>query len=483
MNTQSTTLQHNPTSHLRLGIGRVDITPPVGIYHPMWGAARHHRATAIHRPLYADILYFAPIVGEGAPWVQVQMDMVGLSSRELHQRMRDAVAEGAGVNLEQVILAFSHTHSGGLFSPDRVNLPGGEMIMPYLEEVRTKLLAASRDVVANLKECYLTYSTGRCSLAANRDYWDNANNLYACGFNPDTPADDTLLVVRATGTDGKTIATIVNYACHPTTLAWENTKISPDYVGTLRTTVEEATGGLCVFTLGACGDLGPRNGLVGDTEVADANGRQVGYAALSVLAGMDPAGKDFAYRGPVISGATLGAWDHVPQSAQSTADAQIFTGGNNRVELPQKPRPDAAKLEQDLQSFLAQQAEADKRGDALAARDLGARAERARRWLQRLRNIPDGPTYPYAFTVHRLGDAFWVGVGGEPYNALQTALRAAVPDHPIIVTVMAGQPGAAYLLTADRYGKGLYQEEPSNLDAGCLEKLTEAVIDSIEELQ
>ena len=481
--TASKTVQPTPTSHLQLGVARVEITPPVGIYHPMWGAARHHRATGIHRPLYADILIFAPLVGDGSPWVQVQMDMVGLSARDLHTGMREAVAEGAGVDTQNVVLSFSHTHAGGLFSPDRVHLPGGELIMPYLDEVRAKVRAAASEAAATLSETYLTYGTGRCNMAANRDFWDDERGIYTCGYNPGAPADDTLYLVRATAPDGSLRATIVNYACHPTTLAWENTQISPDYVGALRETVEQATSAPCIFTLGACGDLGPRQGFVGDTAVADANGRQVAYAALSVLTGMDPAGQDFAYRGPVVSGATLGTWHHLPQSEQHTETAKLFTGGNNSVDLPQKPRPDAAQLEQDMQTYLSQQKEADARGDAVAARDLGARAERARRWLNRLSNIPEGPTYPFAFTVHRLGDAYWVGVGGEPYNALQTELRAAFPDNPIIVTVLAGEPGAAYLLTADRYGKGLYQEEPSNLAPGCLEKLTEAVIDSIEELQ
>jgi hypothetical protein len=483
MNTQSTTVQHTPTSHLRLGIARTDITPPVGIYHPMWGAARHHRATAIHRPLYADLLYFAPLAGDGTPWVQVQMDMVSLGSRDLQQGMRNAVAAGAGVSPEQVILAFSHTHAGGLFSPDRENLPGGEMILPYLDEVRASLQSAAEKAAADLSECYLTYGTGRCNLAGNRDYWDDANHIYTCGFNPDAPADDTLLVVRATAPDGTVRASIVNYACHPTTLAWENTQISPDYVGALRATVEEETGAPCIFTLGACGDLGPRRGFVGDTVVADANGRQVAYAALSVLMGMDPARHDFAYRGPVVSGATLGTWHHVEQADPRATHTQLFMGGNNVVALMQKPLPDPVQLEKDLQSFLAQQAEADQQGYTVAARDFGARAERARRWLNRLRNLPKGPTYPYAFTVHRLGDSYWVSVAGEPYNALQTELRAAFPKHPILVTVLAGETGASYLLSAGSYGKGLYQEEPAILAAGCLEELTEAVKDSIEELQ
>src|SRR5690606_31629486 len=106
----------------------------------------------------------------------------------------------------------------------------------------------------------------------------------------------------------------------------------------------------------------------------------------------------------------------------------------------------------------------------------------ARRWLNRLRNLPAGPTYDYAYTVRRLGDAYWVSLGGEPYNAIQTELRAAFPDHPIIVTVLAGESGASYLLTAESYGKGLYQEEPAFLAAGCLEDLTKAVKESVEAL-
>ena len=39
-----------PTSRVRFGLARADITPPVGIYHRLWGAARHSQATGVHRP-------------------------------------------------------------------------------------------------------------------------------------------------------------------------------------------------------------------------------------------------------------------------------------------------------------------------------------------------------------------------------------------------------------------------------------------------
>src|SRR5262249_37493223 len=148
----------------------------------------------------------------------------------------------------------------------------------------------------------------RCRLAANRDYRDESSGQYVCGFNPSGPADDTVLVARAADEAGRTVATFVNYACHPTTLAWQNSLISPDYVGAMREVVEQAAGAPCVFLQGASGDLGPREGFVGDVAQADRNGRQLGYAALAALEGLPPPATRFRYAGPVVSGATLGTW-------------------------------------------------------------------------------------------------------------------------------------------------------------------------------
>src|SRR5438552_18940082 len=49
-----------PHSLCRFGIARGDVTPPVGIYHRMWGAATHERATGVHRPLTATTIAFQP---------------------------------------------------------------------------------------------------------------------------------------------------------------------------------------------------------------------------------------------------------------------------------------------------------------------------------------------------------------------------------------------------------------------------------------
>src|SRR4029078_12550107 len=47
-----------PQTRCRAAIARCDVTPPVGIYHRMWGAATHERASGVHRPLTATALVF-----------------------------------------------------------------------------------------------------------------------------------------------------------------------------------------------------------------------------------------------------------------------------------------------------------------------------------------------------------------------------------------------------------------------------------------
>jgi len=478
----STTIVKSPTSLLRFGIARADVTPPVGIYHRLWGAARHDRATGVHRPLTCEVMVMQPANGSSRRIVRAQFDLAGLVHAQ-HADLTNALSEATGAAPEDVVISYSHTHSSGWFVPDRLTLPGGEKIPGYLKQLNAAVADAGRRAAASMTDAVITYGVGRCNMAANRDYWDEKFGGYTCGYNPDAPADDTLIVGRVTDLGGRLIALLVNYACHGTTLAWENTLISPDFVGALREEVERLAGGVCVYLQGACGDLGPRDGFTGDVAVADRNGRQVAYAALSTLQAIDPPLTDFVYQGPVISGATLGTWAHVPFTPERRQAAARFAGGSHTVALPLKPRPDPEKLKQEMADWEARQREADARGEKVLARDYGARAERARRWLGRLQDLPAGNTYPYPFWVYRLGDAVWVAGAGEPYNIIQRELRQRFPELTILFSPLSAALQIAYLLPRDRYGRGLYQEEPSILGPGCLEQATEAMSAEIAKLR
>lgn len=477
----STTQVHLPMSRLRFGIARADITPPVGIYQRMWGASRHERATGVHRPLFGDVMALAP-AGQTAPaMIRATLDLVGLSDDQAEEQAQ-ALAAAAGVPRDHVVITCSHTHSAGGWGPERLNLPGGDLIPGHLKEMMSRMAQACRQAVAGMQEATITYAAGRCNLAQNRDYWDPQYNGYVCGFNPDAPADDTLMLARVTAEDGRLLANVVNYACHATTLAWENSLISPDFAGALREEVERATSAQCVYFQGPCGELGPREGYVGDTAVADRNGRQIAYAALSTLTAMDAPATDFQYQGPVISGATLGTWAHVPASAERRLAAAHFSGGPYTVELPIKPRPDPQELLARKAHWEEQQRSADARGDAVGARDANARAERARRWLARLDSLPQSETLTFHFSVHRLGEGVWVTCGAEPYNLLQRELRRRFPQLAIVISPRGRGSLIGYLLPRERYGLGLYQEEASISAPGCLERLIDAVAEQIERL-
>ena len=463
-----------PTSRVRFGSARADITPPVGIYHRMWGAARHHQATGIHRPLFGDVLVFAPIDRSTDRMIRAHLDLVSLNQK-WHDDLVRALSEATGIPPRDVVVTYSHTHSGGVFRPERISLPGGDLILRHIAQLIERIAEAGRSAVASLQPAVISYATGCCSLAANRDFWDDTANAYVCGFNPDAPADDTLVLARVTDPDGRLRATVVNYACHPTTLAWNNTLISPDYIGAMRETVEQSSGAPCVFAQGASGDLGPRFGYVGDPAVADQNGRQLGHAALSAMASLGPPSTDYRYGGPVISGATLGVWEAAPLAATRLEETARFAGGSFTIDLPLRPTPKREELEAELADWEMRQRDADARTDIVAARDFGARAERARRRLAQIETLTAGDSYPFPFSVYRLGDAVWISTGGEPYNLLQAELRRRFPAQTLLVSPLAGGHGAGYLLPRDRYGKGLYQEEPSILAPGSLETLIDAI--------
>src|SRR6476646_1002830 len=99
-----------PQSRVRVGLARCEITPPVGIYHRMWGAATHERATGVHRPLLATLLWLEPITGNTQQALIIAaLDHCILDQPDI-ELMQGSVAEAAGVQARQVLVSLAHTH-------------------------------------------------------------------------------------------------------------------------------------------------------------------------------------------------------------------------------------------------------------------------------------------------------------------------------------------------------------------------------------
>jgi hypothetical protein len=441
----------------RLGIARRDVTAPVGIYARYWGAARNDVAEGIHRPSTVTAAVLSPDAAIGGTSLAlVALDYCAFMPQSDERALRRKIQERTGFDEERLLINLSHAHTGAMGSSKRTHLPGGDKIPAYLKLLENQTVAAIQEAKASLEPTWITWGTGRCGMAANRDYWDEQTQSWGCGFNPTAPADDTVLVGRATGDDGATRAIFFNYSCHPTTLAWENALLSPDFVGGAREVVERAFSAPALFFQGASGELGPREGFVGDTDVADRNGRQLGYAVAAAVESLPPPASKFVFTGIVKSGADIATWAHQPASEEELRASRDFRTELSTVDLPIKDIPSSDEIRARLQDDLDR-----------------ADEERLQRLLAIREDLGDGDVYRMSLWIWRLGDAVAVAIPNEPYSSIQTALRSSFVANPILVLgVTNGTLG--YLGPAETYGTGRYQEKQSPFLPGCLEHVTAA---------
>jgi hypothetical protein len=444
----------------RIGIARADITPPVGIYARNWGAAKHDVARTIHRPLTLSALTLAATTG-GPTLVLVDADLGWWKSLQTFRDFQSRLHRALSVDPANLIFALSHTHSAPPLMDADDSLSGSSLHRTWMKELFDSTVRTVRESMESQFDGTIEWQHGRCGLATNRDLPDPdlSQERIVCGYNPDAEADDTLLVGRITDATGRIRATLVNYACHPTTLAWENAAISPDYVGAMRETIQNATNAPALFLLGACGDLAPRFQYVGDPRVADRHGKELGFAALATMNGMEPPGAQLSYVEVVESGASLAVWRHEPSEASHELRAI-----RSSVELPLKNWPSAEELEK----------------QRLACSDR-AFEERLRRKRNIRLGVGDGASFELPIYAWRIGDAVLVGSCCEGYSVLQRELRRRFPVATILcMNLVNGSIG--YLPPAELYDAEVYAVWQTPFDRGSLERMLEAMTEAICEV-
>jgi hypothetical protein len=443
-----------------MGVARADITPPPNIYARSWGSALHDAAEGIHRPLVTTCLFFRG----GDPQIELYLLCFDLGwwYDIAHEReIRDRILEKSGIRNDQLVTHMGHTHSGPITNLQNLNRKGGDLIPAYRDKIVDGAVAALLGAKANAQPAVASWAEGRCNLARNRDLVLDSET-FLCSVNPDGPTDDTVLVGRVTDMNGKIIATMVNYACHPVSLGGGNKLISPDYYGAMREVVERDTGGApCLFLHGASGDMTPLRSYESDPAIADQNGRQLGYAALSTLTGMLPPEQEIAFDRIEDSGARLGRWSLRPKPANTTLKATV-----SETELPYVDLPSEEELVEAIK--------------VCTDRPLKERLERR---LMVRHDVGEGKSRKVRTTLLQIGDAFLVGAPAEPYSAFQKEIRARFPGHAVMVlNIVNGNVG--YLAPAETYDKpGLYQIKISLFRPGCMEQVIEDTANSLKVLE
>ncbi|MCC7161815.1 MAG: neutral/alkaline non-lysosomal ceramidase N-terminal domain-containing protein [Anaerolineae bacterium] len=453
-----------PFTRCKFGVAVRDATPPVGSSHASWGAAKHDLTEGIHKPLTATAAVIAPLDGGSRGLALVALDIGSFQNIEDERALHQAIRQATGFDDASLLINYSHTHGGTRANSLFEDRPGGNLIKPFLAYLTKQITDAVLQARDSAVPAWIAYGYGRCALAVNRDYWDSDAQKYACGYNPKGQADDTVMVARVTDDGGRILATMVNYACHPTTLAWDNKLLSPDYVGAMREVLEGAFNAPALFLQGAEGEISAREQYVRDTAVADRNGRILGYAAAAAIEALPPAGQKFVYTGIVASGTNLGTWAYQPASAEELGDVERIEGEPLVVDLPRKDPPS-------LDALLAKYDATDNRREK----------EVLQRQIMIQRALGPDPEHHMELRVWRLGPAGLVASQNEPYSDLQTTLRQRFPDMPLFVLALTNG-AVGYMPPQETYGQGRYQEWQSPYKPGCLERVTESATEGLKKL-
>ncbi len=352
----------------QVGVAKAAVTPE----QPMWMAgyaARKRPAEGKTTELWAKAIVLQDSQEKKA--VLVTLDLVGID-RDLGLSIRQKVAEKLGLELSQVMVNTSHTHSGPVVAKNlrpmhylMLDEAQRKLVDEYAQFLERTVVQLAKTADKQKEPARVTHTSGTCPVAVNR-----RNNK-----EPDVPAlrdagklvgpsDHDVPVLAVHKADGELMAVVFGYACHATVL--DGYTWSGDYPGYAQLAIESAhPGAVALFWAGCGGDQNPLPRR--KQQLAEKYGRQLADSVEQALGGHRKT---------------------VPPS---------LTTAYRELDLPLGTLPTRDELtaqSRDTNPYVAARAK-----HYLAELDAG-------------RSLPS--SYPYPIGVWRLGDEIdWVFLGGE----------------------------------------------------------------------
>ena len=240
---------------MRIGVGRSDITPRVGVELAGFGAFINRHSVGVRDRLWARAMAFE---AGGEPAVIVSCDICVIY-RESTERVCALVHEATGVPAERVMVCCTHTHSG----PETGGLIGwGQPDWPYVELLPDRIASAAIAAVEDLRPATLAHAQVPCEgIGHNREYESPRPTLEEAlreDWRPAHPelTDTTAHVLVAWDPDGDVLGFASSFGCHPVVCCAQSRWIHGDYCGVATNLIErEHPGSVGMFLQGAQGDV------------------------------------------------------------------------------------------------------------------------------------------------------------------------------------------------------------------------------------
>jgi neutral ceramidase len=239
----------------KAGVARGIITPQ----EPIWlagYASRTHPSDGILTDLWVKVLALQDSKGKKA--VLITTDLLGFP-KKMSDHIRNQLAVSYGLTRSQIILSYSHTHSGpvlmgALFDIYPLDDNQLNVIKKYSDNLEKKIVDLTGEALHSMIPVQLSSGSGITRFQVNR-----RNNTEA-SLTPQTPLsgpnDYSVPVLKVTDNSGNLMAVVFGYACHATVL--DIYRISGDYPGFAEIEIEKAHPGVAaMFFQGAGADQNP----------------------------------------------------------------------------------------------------------------------------------------------------------------------------------------------------------------------------------
>ncbi len=239
----------------KAGISREIITPEG----PIWlagYASRTHPSDGILTDLWVKVLAVEDAKGKKA--VLITSDLLGFP-KKMSDRIRNQIAVRYGLTRSQIILSYSHTHSGpvlmeALFDIYPLDEKQLKVIQEYSDYLEKKIVDLTGDAIRAMVPAQIFSRSGITRFQVNR-----RNNIEA-SLTAQTvlngPNDYAVPVLKVTDESGSLMAIAFGYACHSTVL--DIYQISGDYPGFAQIELEKSHPGVtALFFQGAGADQNP----------------------------------------------------------------------------------------------------------------------------------------------------------------------------------------------------------------------------------
>ncbi len=283
----------------QVGYARVDITPNEPMPISGLGRTSLRMSTSVHDTLYATCIAVTDEEGE-----TILMFTVDVQHSHSHtfDTTRTIIEEKTGIPKDHIFITATHTHSG----PDQAD-SSSEKVLRYRDYLAVITTQAAYAAIADRKPATASYGNVDTEGMNFVKHYRNKNPNGTWNYFGDNHGSgqldentehasevyNTMHVVEFQREDAKNIV-LVNWRAHPHLFTAANSyKLSADFIGSFRTTMEDLYDCHFAYYQGAAGNVNTNSRLEWENKVFNEDYGQYGYEmakyCLQALENMTPA--------------------------------------------------------------------------------------------------------------------------------------------------------------------------------------------------